>query len=170
LRLLYGEPDFLQASAPLRVMVWTLVPVALTTVLGQVFLAGGRERVTLRIVAVNLLVGGVAGVILIAKFGMMGAAGAAVLTRTVSVWQHYRPVSSLLSGLSLYDVSWRPVVASVCMAAYLAAARGGGLVRTVAVASACYAGIMLALTMSTTDGPGRLWTAIAEAWPIRRHI
>jgi O-antigen/teichoic acid export membrane protein len=170
LLLLYGERDFLQASTALRVIVWTLVPVALTTVLGQVLLAGGRERVTLRIAAANLLVGLVAGVVLIAKFGLIGAAGAAVLTRLVSVWQHYRPVSSLLSGLSLVDVSWRPVVAGGCMAAYLGAAHGQGAVLAAACASALYVGTMLMLTIWTAGGPGGLWAAMSDAWPIRRQI
>jgi O-antigen/teichoic acid export membrane protein len=170
LLLVYGERDFLQASTALRVMVWTLVPAALTSVLGQVFLADSRERVTLRIVAINLLVGVVAGVILIAKFGMIGAAVAAVLTRAVNLWQHYWPVSRLVPALSLRKVGWKPAVAGVCMAIYLAAARDGHVALTAACASTLYVGVMLALTMWATSGPGRFRAAMSEVWLGRPHV
>jgi O-antigen/teichoic acid export membrane protein len=101
LLLLYGERDFLQASTALRVMVWTLVPTAVTSVLGQVFLAGRRETVTLRIVLTNLIVGAAAGVVLIAQFGLIGAAVATLLTSLVNVWQHYGPVSRLVPPIAI---------------------------------------------------------------------
>jgi O-antigen/teichoic acid export membrane protein len=168
--LLYGEREFLQASPALRVMVWTLVPVALTSVLGQIFLAGSRETVTLRIVAANLLVAAVAGVVLISSFGLIGAAIAAVVTKAVSLWQHYRPVSRLVPRLSLLEVGWKPAVAGACMAIYLAAAGGAHASVTAASAAALYVAVLLALTMWTTGGPRRFRAAWSDVWLSRRQI
>jgi O-antigen/teichoic acid export membrane protein len=163
LQVLYGGRDFLEASAPLRVMVWIIVPAALTAVLGQVFLAGFRERVTLRIVAVDLLVGLVAGVILIANFGLIGAAAAAVLTKAVDLWQHYWPVSRLVPAISLREVGWKPLVAGICMAVYLAAAAGQPLALTVTCAGALYLGVMLALTI-WTGGSRQVGATMPHLW------
>ena len=168
--LLYGEREFLQASAALRVMVWTLVPVALTSVLGQIFLAGGRETVTLRIVAVNLLVAAVTGIVLIWSFGLIGAAIAAVLAKAVSLWQHYRPVSRLVPRLSLQEVGWKPAVAGACMAIYLAAAGSAHAAVTAASAAALYVAVLLALTVWTTGGPRRFRAALSDVWLSRRQI
>jgi O-antigen/teichoic acid export membrane protein len=83
LRLLYGNPDFVQASGALRVLVWTLVLAAVTHVFGQVLIASGRERITLRIVMVDAVVNLALGVLLIRQFGLIGAAYAALLTKVV---------------------------------------------------------------------------------------
>ena len=48
--LLYGKDDFLLASGALRIMVWSLLLIALTHALFQVLLASLREKVTLRII------------------------------------------------------------------------------------------------------------------------
>jgi len=79
LLLLYGNKDFVLASTALRIMIWLLVLTALTNVLGQVLWASLREKVTLRIVAVDAVVGLLLGAILIVPFGLVGAAIATVL-------------------------------------------------------------------------------------------
>lgn len=159
--LVYGARDFVEAATALRVMAWALIPAALTSVLGQVFLADSRERVTLRIVASNLVVSVIAGVILIAAFGLIGAAVAAVLARAVNLWQHYRPVSRLIPSLSLRHIGWKPAVAGLCMAAFFAVAPAGHLVLTAACAGTLYLGVVLALTM-TGGGPRRFRAALSD--------
>jgi O-antigen/teichoic acid export membrane protein len=164
LLLLYGSREFLQAANPLRIMVWNLIPAAMVSVLGQVFLASVRERVTLRIVAVDLVVGLVAGVILIEKFGLAGAAAAAVLTKAVDFWQHYTPVSRLVPRMSLQAVAWKPLVACACMAIYLYVAPDQHLVLRVTGAGAVYLGA-LAVTMWTANGQRPFTTALSHMRP-----
>ena len=170
LLLLYGDREFLLATPVLRIMAWALVPGAVTTVLGQVFLAGVRERVTLRIVVVDAVVGLVTGAILITQYGLIGAAVAAVLTKAVDFLQHYIPVSRLVPTIRLHELSWKPVVAVSCMAAYLAwaaASRGAAhsriCRRTLRWSPCCAHHLECRRTSSTADqgsaGVGRVrWT------------
>jgi O-antigen/teichoic acid export membrane protein len=105
--LLYHGDKFRAAVPVLRILVWGVVLGAITQALGQVLLAGRREVVTLRIVAVNAVVSFVLGLLLIDVFGpLRGAALATLIAAAVNVVQHYVPVSSLLGGISVGRLSW----------------------------------------------------------------
>jgi O-antigen/teichoic acid export membrane protein len=152
--LMYGKEDFLLASGTLRIMVWSLLLVALTHVLGQVLLASLREKVTLRIIVIDVLVNLVVGLMLISQLGLLGAAITVLLTRAIDFFQHYVPVSRLLSNIALGELAWKPVVASVCMGFSLVVVRGQGVLPAVVSAGAVYAGILLALALWSTGGVG----------------
>lgn len=157
LLLLYSDEDFLAASGVLRIMIWSLIPTALMSVLGQVLMASLREKVTLRIVASNALGTLVVGLILVGQFGPTGAAITTLLPKIVGFVQHYLPVSRLLSGIALVRLLWQPVVASVCMAASLTALKGQGAVLTIVAASVVYMGVLLTLVVWSVGGPRQLW-------------
>jgi len=107
LALLYHADRFAAAVPVLRILVWTVVLGAITQALGQVLLAGGREVVTLRIVAVNTAVSLILGVLLIDAIGpLRGAAFATLIAGAVNVAQHYVPVSRLLGGISVTRPAW----------------------------------------------------------------
>src|SRR5207244_2622603 len=82
--LLSKKSAFLAAVPALRVMAWILIFQVFTSVLGQVLLACHREKVTLRIVIVVLLVTLGVGWPLISHFGLRGAAITLVLTRLIA--------------------------------------------------------------------------------------
>jgi O-antigen/teichoic acid export membrane protein len=107
LALLYHGERFGPAVPVLRILVWTVVLGAITQALGQVLLAGRREVVTLRIVAVNAAVSLALGVLLIDRLGpLRGASLATVIAGVVNVIQHYVPVSRLLGGISFGRPAW----------------------------------------------------------------
>ncbi len=109
LTLLYHGDKFLAAVPVLRILVWSIVLGAITQALGQVLLAGGREIVTLRIVAVNAVVSLTLGVLLINLLGpLRGAPLATLIAGGVNVVQHYVPVSRLLGGISMGRLAWSP--------------------------------------------------------------
>ena len=109
LLLLYRGDKFHGAAPVLRILVWSVVFSAITSALGQVLLAGRREVVTLRIVAVNAVVSLTLGVLLIERLGpLQGAPLATVIAGLVNVIQHYIPVSRLLGGISMRRVVWSP--------------------------------------------------------------
>jgi len=108
LALLYRGDRFVAAVPVLRILVWSVVLGAITQALGQVLLAGGREVITLRIVAVNTAVSLFLGVLLIHSIGpLRGAALATLIAGVVNVVQHYVPVSRLLGGISVAAPAWR---------------------------------------------------------------
>jgi O-antigen/teichoic acid export membrane protein len=156
LLLLYANKDFVLASAVLRIIIWTSVLTALTNVLGQVLWASLREKVTLRIVVVDGLVGLLLGAILIGPFGLVGAAVAAVLTKVVDFIQHFVSVSRLLGGVPLGKLLWKPVVASAGMAGYLALVKDQDITITIIFAGLLYLGLLFALAAWSSGGFRRL--------------
>jgi O-antigen/teichoic acid export membrane protein len=155
LLLLYGNKEFELASGVLRIIVWNMILAALIHVLGQVLMAARREKVTLRIVLINALVNLVLSLVLISQFGLMGAAFTLLLMVMVNFYQHYVPASRLLSGIALGRLVWKPLVASGVMAIYLVAMRHQEIFLKVGSAGVLYVGILLALVIWSTGGPGQ---------------
>ncbi len=153
LLLLYKDQDFAQSTIVLQILAWSLIPLAMTRVLGQVLLASLQEKVTLRISLVNTVVSLVFGIILIAEFGIVGAAIAALLTRVVNFFQHYIPVWQLLTSVPLWKAVWKPALASVGMGVYLWAVAGIlGLWVTMASAGVLYVVVLLTLLIWSSGG------------------
>jgi O-antigen/teichoic acid export membrane protein len=164
LLLLYGDRDFALASPVLQILVWTLLLGSLTTVLGQVLVAGLREKVTLRIVAVDAVVGLVFGIIFISQWGMIGAAFATLLTTAVDFIQHYVLVAWRFASLRLDRLLWKPVIAGGCMAAYLSAAQDHALILVIAIAASIYVAVFMALQIWSDGGPKQFKVRHASLW------
>ena len=155
LALLYVKRDFLAAAPAVRILVWTLILSAITNVLGPVLIASLRERLSLRIVAINLTVSLLLGYILIPKFGVIGAAATALLTRIVDFGQHYTRAIRVIPELQLWSAIWEPALASAVMVVYIAVNRGRGVWTTVLAAGFLYL-IVLLLLLLALNGPQRL--------------
>jgi O-antigen/teichoic acid export membrane protein len=155
LSLFYKNPAFLQATPALRIVAWTLVLQVFSNVLGQVLLATHREKTTLRIVMVNILVSASAGWLLMKFFGLRGAAMTLLISRFSGCIQHYIPVSRLLCGIPLAKILWKPLIAAMCMAAYLAVATNqAGMLRSIS-ATLIYTVTLLVLSIWISGGPRR---------------
>jgi len=152
LALLYKNPAFLQAFPVLRIIAWTVILQVFTSVLGQVLVASHREKVTLRIVAVDTLVNLLVGWPLISRFGLRGAGFALLITKFVDFLQHYVPVSRLFSGIPVGKIIWKPAAAAVCMGAYLAVSADRAGLLTGISATLIYSGALFALTLWVCGG------------------
>jgi O-antigen/teichoic acid export membrane protein len=164
LLFLYGDKEFLLASGALRIVIWNLVLVALTSVFGQVLIASLREKVALRIVATDALVTLGLGLLLIRPFGVIGAAVTALLTGLADFLQHFVPVSRLFASISWGRLLWKPVVATVCMAVFLIAVHPDEGLLTVVVAGTVYTGVLCALTIWSVGGPRQLKSKYLYLW------
>lgn len=153
LSILYRNPVFLQAFPALKILAWTLVIRAFVGVFGQALVASHREKINLRIVAVNTAVNLLAGWPLISRFGFYGAAMAALLTSLADFIQHYIAVSRLLPGIPVVRIAWKPALAGACMGGYLAAFAGHGGILTGVSAAMIYAGALLTLAIGACGGP-----------------
>lgn len=152
LSILYKNPGFQQALPALRIVSWVLISQVFTSVLGQVLVASHREKVTLRIVAVDTLFNFVIGWPLTRFYGLRGAAIALLLTRLVDCCQHYIPVSRLFSGIPVAKIIWKPIVAGFCMTAYfLLPANQAGILRGIS-AMAVYCTALVALAIGASGG------------------
>jgi O-antigen/teichoic acid export membrane protein len=152
LSVLYKNPAFLEAVPGLRIMAWILIPQVFTNVLGQVLVATHREKATLRIAVVDMLLNLVAGWFLIKHYGLRGAAVTLLVTRTAACVQHYIPVSRLFSGISLPKIIWKPILAAACMAAYLAVPASSVSLLTGFSATLVYVAVLLALAVCASGG------------------
>jgi len=164
LLLLYKNPAFLEAVPALRVMAWILIFQVFTSVLGQVLLACHREKVTLRIVIVVLLVTLVVGWPLVSHFGLRGAAITLVLTRLIGSIMHYIPVASLFSGFPLGKIAWKPIIAAGCMAAYLAVATNLEAVLRGVSATLIYGAALFALAILASGGVRQFKARFSYSW------
>ncbi|MDB2526747.1 flippase [Mariniblastus sp.] len=117
--LVYGSEAYAASASVLRIIVAVVLLTSLSGVMGQLLLAGNRERTTLRIVLVDLISALILGWALISNFGLTGAALAALLTRVIDFAQHWKPVSQLMEQISLSHLLWKPALASAVMAIYL---------------------------------------------------
>ncbi len=151
--MLYKNPAFLHAAPALRIVAWTLMLQVFSNVLGQVLLATHREKITLRIVAVNTLINLLVGWPLIKLFGLRGAAVTLLVNRLAGCVQHYIPVSRIFSGIPIGKIVWKPIVAAVCMAVFLAVPTNQtGWLRGIS-ATLIYIGALLALSIWVSGGP-----------------
>ncbi|NJO08026.1 MAG: flippase [Chloroflexaceae bacterium] len=119
LLLLYGGDNFSQGAVVLQLLVWILIPIAFTNALGQVLMASLQETLTLKIVVVNMIISIVLGIVFIIPLGVIGAALSTVISQGVNLLQHYFPTAKTLRGINLWNVFWKPMVATLVMAGYL---------------------------------------------------
>jgi|SRR5215469_538516 len=150
--LLYKNPTFIQAFPALRIMAFVLIFQVFTSVLGQVLVASHRERITLRIVVVDTVINLLAGWPLISLFGLRGAAIALFLTRLTDCILHYIPSAHLLSGISIWRLIWKPVIAAACMAVYLAMPEGRLGLLTGVSATLIYGAALFGLAVWASGG------------------
>ncbi len=149
---LYGKKGFQSAGMAVRVMAGTIILTAITSVLTQVLLAAGRERLTFRIVAIDLLVSLVLGIILIREFGLIGAALSMLLTKIVDTSLQWMWTYSLFSKPPIARLLWKPIVATACMGSYLFLVQDQRVLTAVVSASALYAATFFVLAVLSIGG------------------
>ena len=161
LTLIYGSPDFSVAVPVAQILAWILIAKPLSAILGQVLMAGSRERVNLRIVTVSAVVMLLVGPPLINGFGVQGAALTALVSLAVNVVYHYVAAAALVGGISLRR-NYRPLVAASGMAAaVLLLAQHHDLV-SFAMATCVYLGVFIALAIRTPDDRELVRAVLAE--------
>jgi O-antigen/teichoic acid export membrane protein len=156
LLLVYHRPEFAGAAAPLEVMAWTLLLLPLTNVLGQVLVATRHESITLRIVAIDVVVNLALGAILISAFGLMGAALTALLTRSVDFLLHYRAAGRLVGSIQLHRLGWMPSAAGAALAGALLLTAREPLLLRILSGAAVYAATLLLLAGWVAGGVRQL--------------
>lgn len=119
LLMLYENADFESSLMVLRIIAWSLVFQACTSILGQLLWAGASELVAFRITVVNTTILCFLGVVLISLFGLVGAAVATVMAAGINFLQHLRATQGYWSVRGLGEALRFPVVGCAGMLAYL---------------------------------------------------
>lgn len=152
LPLLYGDREFGKAASIMRVMSWSLVPLALTWALGQVLVASLHEKTVLRIVAVNVVVSLAVGLVLTSQFGLLGAGITVLITRLIDALQHYWCVRRLHADLNVGPLVWKAVGAGAVMSAFLVLFGDGSLFVIIPAACVVYTAVLFILSRLTSKG------------------
>jgi len=121
--LLVYKEEFVAGAPVLRILVWMLVPLSFERILGGALLASGQQRANLVITMVNTVSIFALGMVLIHRFGLVGAGVALLISVTISFAMHYGLVARRVIRISIPRVVWRPLVAGICLAGFLALAK-----------------------------------------------
>ena len=107
LLLIYDKEIFAISALLLQVMACSLLFRAITSVLGRVLMASGRERTLLRILIIETIICLALAFTLIPRWGVLGAAFAGLIVTFFDLVLHLPPIFRLLGGLSLGRSAWR---------------------------------------------------------------
>src|SRR5439155_1413157 len=121
LRWIYA-PDYAPAGPAFRVLLATLFFMLAGNLYGSTVLACDRQRRYLVVVTVGAVLNTVLNLILIRRYGMLGAAGATLATEVVVFCAMHASLPAGFGGL-LPAAAWRPALATAGMGALIVALR-----------------------------------------------
>ncbi len=124
LLFVYSDPDFLESVVVLRILVWSMLGVALTAILGRILWATQREALSFRIALTNTIILVATSFVLVREFDVVGAALASMTVGILNVVQHYVPLWRLFGRFDIIKWVWKPAVAASVMAGVLLATPG----------------------------------------------
>jgi len=165
LAFVYGSSDFSGAAVVLRILVWTMILRVSSKVFGLVLVASLRERVTLRILAIDLVAALIFGLVLISRFGIVGAAVSTLMVRSVDFIQRYvRVRRPFQSRIAFGRMVWQPIVASLCMVACLAMLSGRHLLLSITSAGVAYLSVLALLMIRSAGGLDHFRARYSHLW------
>ncbi|TMQ51664.1 MAG: flippase, partial [Candidatus Eisenbacteria bacterium] len=121
LRWIYA-PDYAPAGPAFRVLLATLFFMLAGNLYGSTVLACDRQRRYLVVVTVGAVLNTALNLILIRRYGMLGAAGATLATEVVVFCAMHASLPAGFGGL-LSAAAWRPALATAGMCALIVALR-----------------------------------------------
>jgi O-antigen/teichoic acid export membrane protein len=113
---------FLPAAPALKILIWVVPLQYATEFLGYVIVIANRERIVARSVVISSLVAVLANLLVIPRYGFMGAAVMTVVTEAVLLTQYVWLLRGELRELDWMRFLLRPALAALLMGAALLAA------------------------------------------------
>jgi O-antigen/teichoic acid export membrane protein len=149
--LLYGEA-FRPAATTLTVLMWTVVPYAYVRYATPVFVAADQQRINLRLNAMMVGLNVLLNLVLIPRYGPLGAA----LTTSLSVGlfavgQYIYLRRYLPDYMPQFPALLQPIIATVVMGGFVWWCRELHLLFVIAMAVVIYVGILLFSRYFTAD-------------------
>lgn len=142
--LLYG-PSYGGAVPALRILIWTLVFTFLNSVVTASIAAVGREKRGSAVLFLGVLVSGLSNLIVVPRFGHLGAAATTVLAEGIVFVLQIRLLKRTLPDLKVWRQTVGPVVATAALMLAAWAVRWMPFAAVVGVAGVVYLGVLVAL-------------------------
>jgi O-antigen/teichoic acid export membrane protein len=114
--MVFGR-EFAAGAAPLQVLIWTIPMLTARMILRNAMLARDMQKLILRRAAIGASLNAGLNLVLIPRFGYVGAAATTLLAEAVLLVIFYREVSGRITRIPLLPHVWRPLLASVPMVA-----------------------------------------------------
>jgi O-antigen/teichoic acid export membrane protein len=111
----YRDSAFNNAGVVLLVASLSIIPLSFTRVLGNVMIAYGFQRVNLRTVVINTVLGLVLSFVMISLFGVVGAAISSVLVEISGAAQFIFAVRGRIFSLNFWRIFRAPLLSGVLM-------------------------------------------------------
>jgi len=152
--LLYG-PGYLPAATPLALLLWSIPVCVLRDLPLMALQAAGREAVVLRVTAWAALLHLILNVLLVPRWGLVGAATAGLTTETVRLLLAFKVVHG--EGFALPAPGrFRPVLAASALMALVVLLVPGGVPGRVLAGAVGYLGSLIALGTIRVHGGWRI--------------
>lgn len=142
--LLFGS-SFESAAAPVRVLIWSLIPLGMVTVLARSLMATNRQHIDAWGNALAVVVNVALNLVLIPRFGATGVAMAQLISITLLCLLEFAYVSATLYQVSLIRLSGRVLVATAVMVVMVYGLRHQTIWVIVPSSVMCYAASLMAL-------------------------
>jgi O-antigen/teichoic acid export membrane protein len=142
---------YLPAVPALQIVIWVVPLMFASEFLGYVVLIAGDERRAARAVIVSTGFNVAVNLLVVPRFGFLGAAVMTVVTEAVLVGQYVWMLRGQMRQLDWGRVLLRPLLAALLMGGLVLALRGLPLLLNVAVGALAYGGLLLLLGVIGRD-------------------
>ncbi|MCC5635514.1 oligosaccharide flippase family protein [Nostoc sp. CHAB 5844] len=158
------NPSFAQGSLALNVITLTLLFLPFNRSLSYLLVANGFEKFNLREVVITTIIGSFAGVLLVSKFQLLGAATTDLFIKLLAFSQYVYYTYSRLFSLNLWRVLCRPLLVSTLMLPVLIVLQKVNLnfLLTLMISTSYYALIVGYLGVNTLGGPRAVWLKLLK--------
>ena len=166
--LLYG-PGYEAAVPVLRIVIWSQVFFVADAVLNQIMMASDNERPMVRRTALSLSVSVVLTLVLAPRYGALGVAWAAVLTRTLNLGLDAQFVVRHVLRVNLAESVGKPFLCAALSGGVALVLHGQGLYTLLLLTASSYAVLLLIFRVFSHDEwlvlrhlSGRLWQRVVS--------
>jgi O-antigen/teichoic acid export membrane protein len=118
MELAFGSA-FASGAVALQILIWTLPVLMVRMCHGMVLVAHGYQNTHLWIRLLAAAANIVLNIVLIPRYGSIGAASANLTAQLIMFFLCYQQVANKVMHLPVFPSVWRPALASVCMAFFL---------------------------------------------------
>jgi len=157
----FGD-GFLEASQPLRILVFALIFMFLNVAESRMMLVHDRQHASLAFLILSTTVNIVAGLALIPQNGAVGAALARLLSAALYFFLNHLYVSRHLSKCDYFALILRPLVATLLMIPPVYLAKDAPLLIPITVGASTYVAVLWALGGISVDDRAFLRQVISD--------
>ena len=156
---IYQDANFAEASTALSLLSLSLIAIALNKPLSQALIARGFERINLREVVIDTIIGGLITIVLVLKFKLLGAAIAPLFTNIVALTQFCYSVYVRLFSLNWWRILCRPLLFATFMLAVFFALQkmNQSLPSTMIISTLAYSLLSSIVGVYALGGPISVW-------------